>query len=100
MASGNVQELTEGLLEVLQAGHLGGHVVQVGLEGPAHQQGVGQVRDVDAHDGEGETGQADTTMLRNNTNALRIMNNEQDPGLRLIAAIEGTENIKTTQERI
>lgn len=48
--------LTEGLLEVAEAGHLRGYVVQVGLQGSAHQQRVGQVRDVDAHDGKGVSG--------------------------------------------
>lgn len=45
--------LTEGLLEVRQAGHLRSHVVQVGLQGSTHEQRVGQVCDVDAHDGKG-----------------------------------------------
>lgn len=36
-----------------QGGRFGGHVVQVRLQGAAHQQRVGQVCDVDAHDGEG-----------------------------------------------
>lgn len=36
---------------MLQVGHLWSHVVQVGLQSAAHQQGVGQVGDVDAHDG-------------------------------------------------
>lgn len=36
-----------------QAGHLRSHVVQVGLQGSTYEQGVGQVCDVDAHDGKG-----------------------------------------------
>ena len=44
---------TEGLLEVYQAGHLWRHIVQMSLQRSAHQQRVGQVRDVDANDGEG-----------------------------------------------
>lgn len=46
--------LTEGLLEVDQAGHLWCHVVNVGLQCSAHQQGVHQLRDVDAHNGKRE----------------------------------------------
>lgn len=49
--------LTEGLLEVQQTGHLRGHVVQVGLQSPAHQQRVSQVCDVDAHNGKGKAGE-------------------------------------------
>lgn len=44
---------TEGLLEVHQAGHLRCHIVQMSLQSSAHQQGVGQVCDVDANNGKG-----------------------------------------------
>lgn len=50
------EKLTEGLLEVHQAGHLWGHVIQVCLQSSAHQQRVGQVSDVDAHNGKRKAG--------------------------------------------
>lgn len=43
--------LTEGLLEVRQARHLWSYVVQMGLQSTTDQQGVGQVSDVNAHNG-------------------------------------------------
>lgn len=58
-AGGRGRRLTEALLEVLQRRRLRSHVEQVGLQGPAHQQRVRQLRDVDANDGEREAAKGD-----------------------------------------
>lgn len=47
-----------------QTGRLWGHVVQVGLQGSADQQRVGQVCDVDAHNGKGEAGNVNISVRR------------------------------------
>lgn len=54
----NIAGLTEGLLELQQAGHLWGHVVQVGLQSSTDQQREGQVCDVDAHNGKRVAGKS------------------------------------------
>lgn len=46
-----VVTLTEGLLKVHQTWHLRRHVVQMSLKRSAHQQGICQIRDVDANYG-------------------------------------------------